>query len=70
MDRYHKYAEDMKLLADAGLTANRFGIQWAARIEPFPDSAVRIRPHQLDRWENFVLLAVKIRPAFVILYVL
>jgi beta-glucosidase len=35
VDHYHRYPEDMKLLADAGLTAYRFGIEWA-RIEPTP----------------------------------
>ncbi|MDJ0458646.1 family 1 glycosylhydrolase [Arthrobacter sp. NQ7] len=35
IDSYHRYAEDMKLLADAGLNAYRFGIEWA-RIEPSP----------------------------------
>jgi beta-glucosidase len=33
LDSYHRYGEDMKLLADAGLNAYRFGIEWA-RIEP------------------------------------
>lgn len=32
-DSYHRYAEDMSLLAAAGLTAYRFSIEWA-RIEP------------------------------------
>ncbi|MEV5354871.1 family 1 glycosylhydrolase [Streptomyces sp. NPDC052693] len=32
-DSYHRYAEDMRLLADAGLNAYRFGIEWA-RVEP------------------------------------
>jgi beta-glucosidase len=32
-DSYHRYAEDMRLLADAGLNAYRFSIEWA-RIEP------------------------------------
>lgn len=35
VDHYHRYREDMALLADAGLTAYRFGIEWA-RIEPKP----------------------------------
>ncbi|MBB2946525.1 beta-glucosidase [Actinoplanes lutulentus] len=35
VDSYHRYAEDMRLLADAGLTAYRFGIEWA-RVEPLP----------------------------------
>lgn len=33
VDHYHRYPEDMRLLADAGLNAYRFGIEWA-RIEP------------------------------------
>lgn len=32
-DSYHRYPEDMALLADAGLAAYRFSIEWA-RIEP------------------------------------
>lgn len=35
VDSYHRYREDMQLLADAGLNAYRFGIEWA-RIEPRP----------------------------------
>ncbi|WP_181801976.1 family 1 glycosylhydrolase [Streptomyces shenzhenensis] len=34
-DSYHRYEEDMRLLADAGLNAYRFGIEWA-RVEPVP----------------------------------
>nr|WP_314841451.1 family 1 glycosylhydrolase [uncultured Microbacterium sp.] len=33
VDSYHRYREDMRLLADAGLDTYRFGIEWA-RIEP------------------------------------
>ncbi len=32
-DSYHRYREDMQLLADSGLNAYRFSIEWA-RIEP------------------------------------
>ena len=32
-DHYNRYEEDIKLLADAGLTAYRFSVEWA-RIEP------------------------------------
>jgi beta-glucosidase len=39
-DSYHRYAEDMRLLAEAGLTAYRFGIEWA-RIEPSPGHVSR-----------------------------
>ncbi|MEV0999891.1 family 1 glycosylhydrolase [Nonomuraea sp. NPDC050202] len=35
IDSYHRYAEDMRLLAEAGLNAYRFGLEWA-RIEPIP----------------------------------
>jgi beta-glucosidase len=34
-DSYHRYREDIDLLAAAGLNAYRFGIEWA-RIEPLP----------------------------------
>lgn len=35
IDSYHRYPQDMRLLAEAGLTAYRFGIEWA-RVEPTP----------------------------------
>jgi beta-glucosidase len=35
VDSYHRYPEDMRLLAEAGLNSYRFGIEWA-RIEPVP----------------------------------
>ncbi|XVU28658.1 family 1 glycosylhydrolase [Actinoplanes sp. CA-054009] len=34
-DSYHRYAEDMRLLAESGCNAYRFGIEWA-RVEPAP----------------------------------
>jgi beta-glucosidase len=34
-DSYHRYREDLELLAGAGLNAYRFGLEWA-RIEPRP----------------------------------
>lgn len=42
VDSYHRYREDMELLAAAGFNAYRFGIEWA-RIEP--------RPGQISRAE-------------------
>ncbi len=33
VDHYHRYAEDIRLMADAGLNAYRFSIEWA-RVEP------------------------------------
>ena len=32
-DHYHRYEEDIRLLAEAGLNAYRFSVEWA-RIEP------------------------------------
>ena len=40
VDSYHRFAEDMRLLADAGLNSYRFGIEWA-RIEPTPGNFSR-----------------------------
>ena len=40
IDSYHRYTEDMRLLADAGLNSYRFGIEWA-RIEPTPGHVSR-----------------------------
>ena len=34
-DSYHRYREDIALLADAGLTSYRFSLEWS-RIEPVP----------------------------------
>jgi beta-glucosidase len=34
-DSYHRYEEDMRLLADAGCNAYRFSLEWS-RIEPSP----------------------------------
>lgn len=39
-DSYHRYEEDMRLLANAGLNAYRFSIEWA-RIEPSPGNFSR-----------------------------
>ena len=35
VDHYHRYAEDIRLMADAGLNAYRFSLEWA-RIETAP----------------------------------
>lgn len=39
-DSYHRFAEDIRLLADAGLGAYRFSLEWA-RIEPAKDEVSR-----------------------------
>jgi beta-glucosidase len=50
VDSYHRYPEDMQLLADAGLTAYRFGIEWA-RIEPTPGE---FDQEQLDHYRAMI----------------
>ncbi|MBW9120474.1 glycoside hydrolase family 1 protein [Microbacterium trichothecenolyticum] len=35
LDSYHRYREDIRLVAESGLNTYRFGIEWA-RIEPLP----------------------------------
>ena len=37
VDHYNRYEEDIKMMADAGLTAYRFSIEWA-RIQPTADT--------------------------------
>lgn len=37
VDHYHRYEEDIRLLAKAGLNTYRFSIEWA-RIQPEPDA--------------------------------
>ena len=48
VDHYHRYQEDIQLMADAGLNAYRFSVEWA-RIEPeeghFDDAQAK---HYLD----------------------
>ncbi|MDX6260127.1 MAG: beta-glucosidase, partial [Kribbellaceae bacterium] len=44
-DHYHRYAEDIRLLADLGLTAYRFSISWS-RVLPTGSGATN--PAGLD----------------------
>jgi beta-glucosidase len=50
VDHYHRYPEDMSLLADAGLTAYRFSIEWA-RIQPEQGEVSRA---QLDHYRRMI----------------
>jgi beta-glucosidase len=56
VDSYHRYPEDMQLLADAGLTAYRFGIEWA-RIEPTPGEYSQI---ELDHYRRMIDTAIEL----------
>ena len=49
-DSYHRYGEDIALLADAGLDAYRFSVEWA-RIEPERDEVSRA---QLDHYRRMI----------------
>ena len=55
-DSYHRYPEDMRLLADAGLTSYRFGIEWA-RIEPEEGFVSRA---QLDHYRRMIDTALSL----------
>lgn len=55
-DSYHRYAEDMRLLRDAGLDTYRFSIEWA-RIEPEPGEFSRA---QLDHYARMVDTAIEL----------
>ncbi|MEU9350632.1 family 1 glycosylhydrolase [Streptomyces griseoloalbus] len=55
-DSYHRYAEDMLLLADAGLDAYRFGIEWA-RVEPAEGHVSRA---QLDHYRRMINTALEL----------
>ncbi|MFF0155999.1 family 1 glycosylhydrolase [Streptomyces sp. NPDC005263] len=55
-DSYHRYREDMQLLADAGLNAYRFGIEWA-RIEPVAGMVSRA---ELAHYRRMIETAVEL----------
>ncbi|WP_425839319.1 glycoside hydrolase family 1 protein [Streptomyces fractus] len=54
VDSYHRYPEDMRLLAEAGLNAYRFGVEWA-RIEPTPGEFSRA---ELDHYRRMIDTAI------------
>lgn len=49
-DSYHRYAEDIKLVADLGFNCYRFSIEWA-RIEPEPG---KFSQAQLDHYRRML----------------
>ncbi len=56
VDHYHRYPEDMGLLAAAGLTAYRFSIEWA-RIEPEPGL---VSTAQLQHYRRMIDTAIEL----------
>ena len=65
-DFYHRYADDVALMADLGLDAFRFSIAWPRVL---PEGRGRINPAGLDFYDRLVdeLLAEEIEP-YVTLY--
>jgi len=56
MDHYHNYKEDIKLLAELGLTGYRFSISWS-RI--FPEGKGRVNLKGLQFYRNLINECVK-----------
>jgi beta-glucosidase len=54
-DHYHRYAEDLALMADLGLNAYRFGVEWA-RVEP---EAGYFSRAQLDHYRRMCAACVE-----------
>ncbi|WP_287019971.1 family 1 glycosylhydrolase, partial [Dictyoglomus sp.] len=61
-DHYHRYEEDVKLMAEIGLKAYRFSISWP-RI--FPEGRGKINPKGVSFYERLInkLLEKNIKPA-------
>lgn len=56
IDSYHRYPEDMRLAADAGLTAYRFSLEWS-RIEPAEGQFSRV---QLTHYRRMIETALEL----------
>ncbi|CAK9322856.1 unnamed protein product [Citrullus colocynthis] len=50
-DQYHKYQEDVKLMADMGLDAYRFSISWSRLI---PNGRGPVNPKGLEYYNNLI----------------
>jgi beta-glucosidase len=55
-DSYHRWPEDLELLADAGLNAYRFSIEWA-RVEPAPGA---FSTAELAHYRRMIDAAIKL----------
>ncbi|GAY48807.1 hypothetical protein CUMW_114590 [Citrus unshiu] len=60
-DEYHKYKEDVKLMADTGLDAYRFSISWSRLI---PNGRGPVNPKGLQYYNNLIneLISYGIQP--------
>ena len=65
-DSYHRYREDMKLLAEAGLNSYRFSLEWA-RIEPERGSFSRA---EIDHYRRMIdtALDLGLKPVVTLLH--
>ncbi|MCQ2592423.1 MAG: GH1 family beta-glucosidase [Treponema sp.] len=65
-DHYHRYKEDVKLMADLGMKAYRFSISWARIL---PDGTGKVNQKGLQFYQNLIdeLLKYNITP-FITLY--
>ncbi|ESW12260.1 hypothetical protein PHAVU_008G097700 [Phaseolus vulgaris] len=66
-DHYHKYKEDVQLMADMGLEAYRFSISWSRLI---PDGKGRVNPKGLQYYNNLIneLISHGIQPHVTLLH--
>jgi 6-phospho-beta-glucosidase len=51
IDHYHRYKEDIKLMAEMGLDSYRFSISWARII---PDGSGKINPKGIEFYNNLI----------------
>ncbi|OOF01671.1 aryl-phospho-beta-D-glucosidase, partial [Salinivibrio sp. MA440] len=51
IDHYHRYKEDIKLMAEMGLESYRFSISWARII---PDGVGAINPKGIEFYNNII----------------
>lgn len=65
-DHYNRYEEDIKLMADAGLNAYRFSVEWA-RIEP---EEGRFDEKEIEHYKNVIdcCYVHNIRPIVTLMY--
>ncbi|XP_068487271.1 beta-glucosidase 11-like [Phaseolus vulgaris] len=66
-DHYHKYKEDVQLMADMGLEGYRFSISWSRLI---PDGRGRVNPKGLQYYNNLIneLISHGIQPHVTLLH--
>ncbi|XP_042391989.1 beta-glucosidase 3-like isoform X1 [Zingiber officinale] len=64
-DGYHKYKEDVKLMAELGLDSYRFSISWSRLL---PNGRGFVNPKGLQFYNNFIDELVKYGTGLVLLH--